>query len=117
MLPVEPHVRLLLTADLDLCSVVNGAWCCYLQLLSELLCLHPALQQDLLTANAPVPLHLHFTGAAGIVLGILFAGWRLVPVAGMQNCLPKAYVCAMKSFLHYCHDHVCTHHTACTATA
>lgn len=51
------------------------------------------------TANAPVPLHLRFTGAAGIMLGILFAGWRLVPAAGMRHCLPKAYVCAVNSLL------------------
>lgn len=36
------------------------------------------------TEASPVPLHLRFAGAAAIALGITFAGWRLVPTAGMR---------------------------------
>lgn len=38
------------------------------------------------TADAPVPLALHFVGAAGIAISIVFLGWRLVPVAGWFSC-------------------------------
>ena len=41
------------------------------------------------TTSAPVPLHMRLAGAAGLVLGIVLSGWRLVPAAGLlvPHCL------------------------------